>query len=204
MFSGIVKEIGIVRKLDYKNEILDFTVACKDLKSKIKIGDSIAIDGCCQTVVKIKNPKSKRQLFCFKVQATGETLERTNFLKLKVGSKVNLEIPLNYGEKIGGHLVTGHVDAIGEISDISTSGENTIVKVKYQNNLRDFVASKGSMAVNGVSLTIIESGNAHFSFTLIPYTRDNTNLGFLKVGDLVNLEVDLVSRYLVNILKNKD
>ena len=195
MFSGIVKEIGIVEKLESKNGILEISILCKDLIDDVKAGSSIAIDGSCQTIVETF-PTS------FKIQATQETLRKTNFLNLKIGSKVNLETSLKLGDKLDGHLVSGHIDASGEINKIIHDGENTIVQISYPRELRTLIAPKGSITVNGVSLTVIESKNNNFSFTLIPYTRDNTNLGLIKERDLVNLEVDLVARYLVNYLEN--
>ena len=193
MFSGIVQETGIVKDIESKNGILDITISSEDLD--FKIGNSIAVDGCCLTVVDL-NQK------LFKVQVTRETRDKTNFHNLKIGSKVNLEPSLKLGDKLDGHLVSGHVDATGEVSKIIQDGENTIVQISYPHTLRSFIAQKGSLTVNGVSLTVIESKNDKFAFTLIPYTRDNTNLGLLKEGDLVNLEVDLVARYLVNYMEN--
>ncbi len=199
MFSGIVQEIGTVEML-YRSvstdEILELTISSKRLINDLKIGSSIAINGCCQTVVE----KDKNS---FKVQATAETLKKTNFLNLKSGSKVNLEPPLKLGETIDGHLVSGHIDTVGEVLDIFLSGENKIIKISFSKEYKQYIAPKGSITVNGVSLTVINSKYNEFTFTLIPFTRDNTNLGLLKTGDLVNLEVDLVSKYLVNYLESK-
>ncbi len=195
MFSGIVQEIGVVENIKSLNEILNIEISSLELMSDLKEGDSIAVDGCCQTVVN-KNKSS------FVVQATEETLSKTNFKNLKIGSKVNLESALKLGDKINGHLVTGHIDTVGEISDVLSFFDNKIIKITFPASLKNFIAPKGSITVNGVSLTVIEVEKSEFSFTLIPYTRDNTNLGFLNSGDTVNLEVDLVSRYLVNYMDN--
>ena len=193
MFSGIIQESGTVKDLKTRNEILEITISSKDLN--LKVGSSIAVDGCCLTVVELASQG-------FTVQVTQETLRKTNFQNLKSGSKVNLEPSLKLGDSLDGHLVSGHIDASGEVSKIIQDGENTVVKISYPRELRNFIAQKGSIAVNGVSLTVIESKNNVFSFTLIPFTRDNTNLGLLKEGDLVNLEVDLISRYLINYMEN--
>ena len=209
MFSGIVKEIGTVKNLESKNGILELTISSERLINTLKEGSSIAVNGCCLTVTVIASdplrPRSEARAMTsiFKVQATQETLQKTNFLNLKFDSKVNLEPSLKLGETIDGHLVSGHVDTTGEISDIVSSGENKIIKISHSNEYGKYIAPKGSITVNGVSLTVIESKNGKFDFTLIPFTRDNTNLGLLKIGDLVNLEVDLISRYLVNYLENK-
>ena len=195
MFSGIVQEIGIIKELNSKSGLLEISVSAKNVINELEVGNSIAIDGCCQTVIEVTKD-------LFRVQATQETLSKTNFSKLKVGSKVNLEPSLKIGDKLDGHLVSGHIDVQGEVTNIISSYENQIIKILFPNELRDFIAKKGSIAVNGVSLTVIESKNNNFSFTLIPFTRDNTNLGLLKVGDLVNLEVDLIALYLVNYMEN--
>ena len=196
MFSGIIQEIGTVKNLESKNGLLEFIISSDRLVNDLKIGSSIAVNGCCQTIVE----KSRNS---FKVQATEETLKKTNFLNLKVGSKVNLEPSLKLGETIDGHLVSGHVDITGEISNIKTLAENTTVKILYDKEYGKYIAPKGSIAVNGVSLTVINSKNNEFDFTLIPFTLDNTNLGLIKTGDLVNLEVDLISRYIVNYIESK-
>ncbi|OGI10225.1 MAG: riboflavin synthase subunit alpha [Candidatus Melainabacteria bacterium RIFCSPLOWO2_02_FULL_35_15] len=196
MFSGIVQEIGIIKDIGMKNRILELTISSKHLINDLKIGSSIAVNGCCLTVVECSPAKT------FKVQVTEETLKKTNFLNLKSGLKVNLESSLKLGETIDGHLVSGHIDTVGEVSDICSSGENKIIKISYSSEYGKYIAPKGSISVNGVSLTIIESKNDKFDFTLIPFTRDNTNLGLLKAGDLVNLEIDLISRYVVNALES--
>ena len=194
MFSGIVKEVGIVENLQQQRGILEITISSD---SKFSVGSSVSVDGCCLTVVEKKNS-------FFKTEITEETLNKTNFKNLRVGSKVNLEPSLVLGDKLDGHLVLGHVDSTGEINDILISSENRIVKISFPAMLKHFIAPKGSISVNGVSLTVIGLKNNVFSFTLIPYTRDNTNLGLLKPGDLVNLEVDLISRYLINYLETKE
>ena len=218
MFSGIVQEIGTIKNLESKNGILELTISSERLINTLKEGSSIAVNGCCQTVTHVIASEAKQShnrdnkseiasgllslamTSIFKVQATEETLQKTNFRFLTVGSKVNLESSLKLGETIDGHLVSGHVDTTGEISDIVSFGENKIIKILYSNEYRKYIAPKGSITVNGVSLTVIESKNGKFDFSLIPFTRDNTNLGLIKIGDLVNLEIDLISRYVVNYI----
>ncbi len=200
MFSGIVQEIGEILSLKHSDGILELTI--KSNIKGIELGDSISVDGCCQTV------SSRNQVVdggqSFTIQATEETLNKTNFKTYKIGDKVNLEPALKMGDKISGHLVSGHVDACGEIYNIIQNGENTVVQVQYSRDLRKFITNKGSICVNGVSLTVIDSdleNRCIFSFTLIPFTRSNTNLGLIKKGNLVNLEIDLISRYLINYLE---
>ena len=224
MFSGIVQEIGTIKNLELKNGLLELTISSENLINDLKIGSSVSINGCCQTVVECSpviaseakqsyNRNNKNEIASsgkallamtrvFKVQATEETLRKTNFSNLKIDSKINLESSLKLGGTIDGHLVSGHIDTVGEISGIALSGENKIIKISYVKEYEKYIAPKGSISVNGVSLTVINSKNNEFDFTLIPFTRDNTNPGLIKVGDLVNLEVDLVSRYVVNYLEN--
>lgn len=199
MFSGIVQEVGVIKDLKTKNGLLEITVAHEKL-SNVELGDSISVNGCCQTVTEMKEKT-------FTVQATEETLNKTNLKNYKIGEKINLEPSLKMGDKISGHLVSGHVDATGEVYDLIEDEDNTIVKIKYPKELSKFIAKKGSATVNGVSLTVIDSnidGNCIFSFTLIPFTKSNTNLGLIKKGNLVNLEIDLVSRYLINYLEHNE
>lgn len=192
MFSGIVKEKGVVEKIEPKNGLLEIIISSN--LNNLKEGDSIAINGCCQTIVQVQSSK-------FKVQSVKETLDKTNFSMLTISSKVNLEPSLTLADKLDGHLVLGHIDGVGEVISMSTDGENKVITISFQKMLNKYIAPKGSIAVNGVSLTIVEVKNNTFSFALIPYTRNNTNLGLLRTGDKVNLEVDLVSRYLVNYLE---
>ena len=201
MFSGIVQEIGTVERVDAKQELLIIEVSCTKFSDKLEIGSSVAIDGCCQTIVEISKLSAQDSKLLFKVQVTEETINKTQISKLKIGSKVNLEPSLKYGESVDGHLVSGHIDGTGEVASIIKNGENTIVKIFFPKELRKFIVAKGSISVNGVSLTVVGVENCEFSFTLIPFTRDNTNLGLIKTGDLVNLEVDLISRYLVNYIQ---
>lgn len=197
MFSGIVQEVGTVKNLESKNGILELSISSECLIKDFKIGSSVSVNGCCQTVVE-KNNNS------FKIQATDETLKKTNLSGLQINSKVNLEPSLKLGQSIDGHLVSGHVDMVGKVSETSELGENKIIVISYPQEYEKYIASKGSISVNGVSLTVINSKNGKFDFTLIPFTRDNTNLGLIKIGDLVNLEIDLISRYLVNYLENRE
>lgn len=192
MFSGIVQEIGIVEDVNQQDGLKEITISSK---LKFNLGESVSVNGCCLTVTDSGGNLE------FKVQITNETLSKTNFLTLHVGSKVNLEPSLRLGDKLDGHLVSGHVDDVGEVKEISTDSFGKLITIHFPERLSQFIAPKGSIAVNGVSLTVIDVKNNTFNFTLIPYTEVSTNLGLLKIGDLVNLEVDLVSKYLVNYLE---
>jgi len=194
MFSGIVKTTGKVKELLEKDGILGIAITSNDLLNELKIGDSVAIDGCCQTVVEVTGDS-------FKVQAVNETLNKTNFRSYIKDTVVNLEPSLKVNDKLDGHLVSGHVDSVGEVVNIQNKDENYVVTVNHPPSLSSFIAPKGSIAVNGISLTVVDSAGDSFSFSLIPYTKEHTNLKDVHVGMKVNLEVDLVSRYLVNYLE---
>lgn len=186
----------MVEGLEEKQGLLELTISSKQLIQDLKVSNSISIDGCCQTII-------DKYLTSFKVQSVEETLLKTNLRSLKIGSKVNLELSLRLSDRLDGHLVLGHVDDVGEVSSILASEENKITKISFPERLKRFIVPKGSIAVNGVSLTVVDVKNSEFSFTLIPFTRDNTNLGLLKKRDLVNLEVDLIGRYVINYLESK-
>ena len=194
MFSGIVRDIGIIKNTRFVNGILELTILSNNLED-LRVGSSVAVDGCCLTITEFGT--------LLKVQVTQETIDRTYFSNLKVGAKVNLEPSLKVGDKLDGHLVLGHVDSIGEVINVLQNEENQIIEISLPGSLKNFIAKKGSISVNGVSLTVREVKKESFTFSLIPFTRDNTNLGLLKIGDLVNLEVDLISRYLVNYLESE-
>ena len=201
MFSGIVQENGTVKNLEFRDEILSLTIVSEELIDSLKEGSSVSVNGCCLTVVEVLENS-------FKVEVTEETLKKTNLSNLRKDSKVNLELPLKVGDRIDGHLVLGHVDTIGKVSGIESFGENTIVTILFKREFKKYIAPKGSITVNGVSLTIVEvkadlKQDPVLSFTLIPFSRDNTNLGSLKIDDAVNLEMDIISRYLVNYVESE-
>ena len=193
MFSGIIKEIGNIINIESQNGIT--TISVSSTLQNIKLGNSISINGCCLTVTDHTNNITKFEI-------TQETLNKTSFKFLSVRSKVNLEKSLTLGESLDGHLVLGHVDTCGTVEEILIDRDNRIIKISFPEEYKKYIAEKGSICVNGVSLTVIDTKNGFFTFTLIPFTRDNTNLGLIKEKDLVNLEVDVISRYTVNYLEN--
>lgn len=199
MFTGIIKEQGIIKAIKSSGNIIEFNISCQEIFKSLNLGDSVSVNGCCLTVTSLNKLTSS-----FVVQVTEETINRTNFYGLKEGMFVNLEPALNFDGKIDGHIVAGHIDCTGRVLAVNSDDDNIIVKILFPEEYKYFIAPKGSISVNGVSLTVIDSDINSFSFTLIPFTRDNTNLGLLKTADLVNLEVDLISRYIVNCLKHSD
>lgn len=201
MFTGLVEELGTVeeailsegRKLSHT---LQLVVKAPVVGKDAQIGDSIALNGCCLTVVK----KSKNLL---SFDAGAETLSRTNLDRLKAGSGVNLERSLRVGDRLGGHLVSGHIDGIGTLLKRRDEGEWSFVTFRASSLLMRQVASKGSIAVDGVSLTVVAAESDRFSVALIPHTLANTTLGALEIGAIVNLETDLLAKYVERQLDSR-
>jgi len=184
MFTGIIEEIGLVRETG--RDRLAFE-AVKVLEA-IKAGDSIAVNGACLTVVSLE----KRG---FSANIMAETLRRTNLGALHRNDRVNLERALALGGRLGGHLVLGHVDDKGEVMDIKGEEGGQVMRISAPSRLMPYVADKGSIAVDGVSLTVAAFDAFSFSVSLAPYTIENTTLGIRRRGDIVNLETDVIAKY---------
>jgi len=193
MFTGLVEELALVDEARVagqprRGQALHLTVKAPLVSQDAEIGDSIAVSGCCLTVV-----KKDGNLLSF--EAGSETLSRTHFERLKTGDEVNLERSLALGERLGGHLVTGHIDGPGTLIKRRDDGEWSQLVIRAQPRFLKQMVSKGSIAVDGVSLTLVNVDSDHFSVALIPHTLANTTLGKLQVGMLVNLETDLLAKY---------
>jgi len=184
MFTGIVEELGAVQGRDGGRLTFGATVILEDLK----VGDSVAVNGCCLTVVEVGAG-------WWRADAVAETLARTNLADLQEGDAVNLERPVRLADRLGGHLVQGHVDAVGQI----VTGAPDL-RVKAPADLLRYVVTKGSITVDGCSLTVVEVFDDGFSVAIIPHTADVTTLGRKGPGDLVNLEVDLVAKYVERLV----
>lgn len=193
MFTGIIEEIGIVKEFKKSEKNALIVVECKKVIEDIKIGDSIAINGVCQTVIKF-NKNS------FSVQVSSETLDITNFSRLKPGEKVNLERALTLNARLGGHIVSGHVDGLAKVKNIQKYSEFYNIKFEIENDLSKYVVKKGSITINGISLTVADIVSKEFSVAIIPHTFESTNLHYLKHGDFVNIEVDILAKYVEKIL----
>ena len=189
MFTGIVEEVGLVRAIQRRTGYQRTTVEAKRVLEDVSIGDSISIDGVCHTVV-----EAERRAFSF--ESVSETLERTTLGRLKTGDRVNLERSLKLSDRLGGHLVAGHVDGTGRVLERRRWADNMMFRIGMQTELAAYLADKGSIAVDGISLTIVSAGVRDFTVTVIPHTMEATTIGERRVGDAVNLEVDLVARYL--------
>lgn len=194
MFTGIISHLGKVKS--FKNSVLTIE-AGRSLTKNLKRGSSIAVNGACLTVEKL----GVQPLFT--VEVMPETLKRTNLGDLKVGDLVNLELPLGAGSRIEGHFVQGHVDGVGKVKSIVREKNSHIFQIDITKALVRYIVEKGSIAVNGVSLTVIRVGPSNFSVGIIPYTFRNTNFSTLKVGDSVNIEVDILAKYVGTLLKKK-
>jgi riboflavin synthase len=196
MFTGIIQKQGKTISIKKDSKTWRFEIETKNFLKDVKIGDSIAINGVCTTVVNLTKNK-------FTFEAMEETLKKTNFKKLKKGALVNLEKSIRWNEKIDGHFVQGHVDETGKILKIENDKKRTRITISLSKNMSPFVAYKGSISINGVSLTISDTENEKFSVDLIPYTLKNTNLSGLKKNDIVNIEADMIARYLNKIINTK-
>ena len=193
MFTGIIKEMGEVKSVQPEHEILNLEISSQKVVKDLEIGSSIAVDGACQTVVESSDNS-------FTIQVIPETLKLTTLGKYKRGDKVNLESAMKIGEDISGHLLTGHIDGMGEIANIKQADQTAEIVVRPPRELIKYIAYKGSIALDGISLTIAQCDNEQFMVAIIPHTLQETTLGSKKVGDLVNLEVDILARYVERMM----
>ena len=195
MFTGIIKEVGKLNKTSRVNTGLEIEVGSLLLTKDTKNGDSIAVNGCCLTVSSFIAGKS------FKADVSFSTLKSTTLGLLKSGAYLNLEDAVKFNDKLGGHLVSGHIDCAGKIIRISKEGDFYRFEIKIPKDIVALAAPRGSLSVDGISLTISDSLNAVISFAIIPFTFEGTNLKYKKQGEAVNLEVDLMARYILNMAK---
>ncbi len=194
MFSGIVEALGAVAELRSEPPGCRIIVRESRIAAETKVADSISVNGCCLTVVEVDGDT-------FGFQAGPETLSRTNLGDLKTGSPVNLERALAVGGRLGGHFVSGHIDGVGHLLERRDHGEWSDFFFQVPRPLAAQMASKGSIAVDGVSLTIVDSEPDRFSVALIPFTLAVTTLGRLKPGDKVNLETDILAKYVQRLVE---
>lgn len=192
MFTGIIEETGTVEKIEIGKKSTALTVRAKNSARGLKIGGSLAVNGCCLTAVK-NSVRGKSKLVQFDLLA--ETWKRTNFQFLKTGSLVNLERPLRAGDEFGGHFVTGHIDGVGKISRWEKSGADHVLEISAPENVMRYVIEKGSIAIDGISLTVAGVAKKSFCVWIIPHTLKITALRERKIGDTVNLEADLLGKY---------
>lgn len=196
MFSGIVETLGTLTTITPHNEDVSFEIQAPGFnQTSLALGDSIAVNGVCLTVTSLTEQG-------FTTDLSKETLDCTNLGQLTKGSKINLEHALTLQTKVNGHLLSGHVDAKGQVEQITEEGRSTRFIIRYPAELDRYIAAKGSIGVDGVSLTVNWVKNNAFDINIIPHTLEKTTLQFLQVGDDVNLEVDLLARYLEKLAKH--
>jgi riboflavin synthase len=192
MFSGIVEEVGIVR--GRTQDCL--TVEAKKVLQGTKVGDSIAVNGVCLTVVSV-------EARTFRANIMPETLRRTNLGLLQYNDEVNLERALALGGRLGGHLVLGHVDDTGKVIAVTSEGNARMMRISLRPELSSYVVNKGFVAVDGVSLTVVDLDEFSFTVSLVGYTLEHTTLGKRRVGNVVNLEVDIIGKYVEKLSKRE-
>ncbi len=197
MFTGIIKETGKISKIKDSKDCKELTIECRLLTRGMKIGDSIAVNGCCLTVTGF----GKDYFTC---DISYSTINSTTLANVKTGELLNLEDSLIASDKLGGHFVAGHVDGVVKILKIVKIGNSYKLDIIPPSDLFPFLAQKGSAALDGISLTIAQSKKDLVSFAIIPHTFENTNLKYKKTGDFLNMEVDMMARYIRQLLKNPE
>ncbi|MFY7667850.1 MAG: riboflavin synthase [Crocinitomicaceae bacterium] len=193
MFTGIIEEVAEVVKIEKEAENIHFSIKAK-MTSELKIDQSVAHNGCCLTVVNIEND-------IYTVTAIQETLDKTNLNEWKIGTPVNLERCMQMNGRLDGHIVQGHVDTFGVCTEIEDQNGSWKFTFNYQNE--QLTVEKGSITVNGTSLTVVDSKKDSFSVCIIPYTFENTNFSSLNLGDQVNLEFDIIGKYVAKWMESR-
>lgn len=194
MFTGIIEEIGIIKAIVKTLMGLQFFIGCKALLKDLKVGDSISVNGTCLTVTGFNEEG-------FYVEAVAETLRCTNLGALEQNSLVNLEAAMTLQKRIGGHLLQGHVDGVGEVTEIKPEGSAWLVSIAFPKKLRPYLINKGFIGIDGMSITIIDVKDERLQVTLIPHTQTVTISQHYRVGTQVNIEVDMLAKYLENFTK---
>lgn len=193
MFTGIIEEVGRTEAIKPIAGGKSLTISAEKILSGINTGDSISVNGVCLTVTKF----SARN---FTVDAVGETLNKTTINQLRIGDNVNLEPALRLSQKLGGHIVQGHINDVGEISELKKLGENYLLSVLVPVALEKYLIKEGSIAIDGISLTIADVDYNKCTFSIIPHTWANTNLNAKKIGNKVNIEIDIITKYVEKLL----
>jgi riboflavin synthase len=199
MFTGIIERFGKIDSFEHNDEGGKLVVSLEDaleIAAEMRIGDSISVNGCCLTVVEFDGKR-------FSTDLSGETLRRTSFGEKRTGHIVNLERPLAASARLGGHFVQGHVDGVGRVTELVPEGENWWLSVRVPENLRRYVAEKGSIAIDGISLTVARWQDSVAAIAIIPYTYKYTDVQGMVPGDAVNLECDILAKYVESLLEGR-
>ncbi|WP_100075765.1 riboflavin synthase [Chryseobacterium camelliae] len=195
MFTGIIEAVGVIEKMETRGGNIDFTLTCP-FTQELKIDQSLGHNGCCLTVVDIQDNQ-------YVVTAINETLEKTSLSQWNIGTEVNLERCVKMGGRLDGHIVQGHVDTTGKVVSIENKDGSYFITISYEAD--DFVTvPQGSITLNGISLTVAKSENSRFSVAIIPYTWEFTNMKHLQIDDKVNLEFDVIGKYIATIIKKQN
>lgn len=194
MFTGLIEEIGIINKIDINNKFAVMKINAEKVIKEIKMGDSINTNGVCLTVIDFNELN-------FSVEIMGETLRRTNLGLLKSGDRVNLERAMSVNDRFGGHIVSGHVDGIGRIYKVEREDKAVWFTITADKEVLRYVVEKGSICIDGISLTVTYVDNRYFKVSIIPHTLKETILLDKKLGDMVNLECDIVGKYIEKFIK---
>ena len=190
MFSGIIEEVGTVESYGGATLI----VGAKQVLDDLKVSESIMVAGACLTVIELSDST-------FMVETVPETLRRTNFGELRPGDHVNLERSLRYGDRVGGHMVQGHVDGVGTVRSVTDDGNSRIIVFEAAENIIENVVEKGFIAIDGASLTIVDRNSDSFSIAIIPFTFDHTTFNERSEGSRVNIETDVTAKYVANLIE---
>lgn len=191
MFTGIIETLGTVQEIQKNEDNYDITIA-SSITNELKVDQSVAHNGVCLTVVSISDSK-------YTVTAIKETIQKTNLSDWKAGDLVNLERAMKLGDRLDGHIVQGHVDQIGTCKNIENANGSWYFTFEYNPDLKNLTIEKGSITINGVSLTVVNSKTNEFSVAIIPYTYENTNFKVLKIGSKTNLEFDVIGKYIAKL-----
>jgi riboflavin synthase len=194
MFTGIIEAIGKVTAMQRRGDLLYLTIAPQAALTEMKVGDSICVNGACLTVTALSHEG-------FQADCTAETQARTTLGSLTPHEEVNLERALKVSDRLGGHLVTGHVDGTGNVGEVTKGAGSLVMTIRVPHELASYIVEKGSVAVDGVSLTVNRIAGDEFQVVVIPYTVTNTTLGRKRAGDRVNIEVDLIGKYIKRFMQ---
>ena len=195
MFTGIIESIGVIKAINYDRSNINFSIS-SSLSNELRIDQSVSHNGVCLTVV-------SKEEGSYTVTAIKETLDKTNLGKLKLGDKINLERCLKLGDRLDGHFVQGHVDQTAICTYVGNENGSWTFTFKYDDKNNNITIEKGSITINGVSLTVVNSKKSEFSVAIIPYTFENTNFNSFTVGTLVNLEFDVFGKYVTKLFNKK-
>lgn len=197
MFTGLVEEMGTLLRVEGGSDFLRLVIRAEKIMADLKVGDSVAVNGVCLTVTNLGGN-------FFHADVMAETMRKTNLGSLKPGDGVNLERALRLSDRLGGHLVSGHIDGVGTIVRQEREGIAVVTEIEAPREVLRYLVPKGSVAVDGISLTVVDVKEGAFTVSLIPHTIKSTTLQFKKRGDVVNLEADLIAKYVEKFLRQKE